>query len=184
MCAHVPTRGACARLARLVVASALAIFAGLRSAAALPDNLIVERLGEERGFPSQTITALYRDRAGFLWVGSREGPAFWDGYSIRSYEHEVGNADSLPDNSIRVIYEDRAGHLWVGTNTGGLARLDRATGKFEVLRHDPAVPTSLSHDSVYAIVETLDGSLWVGTQQGLNRLDPKHADFAIVTPPP
>ena len=96
---------------------------------------------------------------------------------MRSFEHEVGNADSLPDNSIRVIYEDRAGRLWVGTNTGGLARLDRATGRFEVLRHDPADPTSLSHDSVYAIAECPDGSLWVGTQEGLNRLDPKTRKF-------
>jgi signal transduction histidine kinase/ligand-binding sensor domain-containing protein len=177
MYGHVPMRGACARLAPLVVASAIAVFAGRWSAAALPDDLIVERLGEERGFPSETITALYRDRAGFLWVGSREGLAVWDGYAIRSFEHEVGNADSLPDNSIRVIYEDRAGHLWVGTNTGGLARLDRATGRFDVLRHDPADPTSLSHDSVYTIVESPDGSLWVGTQEGLNRLDPKTRKF-------
>jgi ligand-binding sensor domain-containing protein len=177
MCGDVPKHGACARLAPLIVASAIAVFAGRWSEAALPDDLIVERLGEERGFPSETITALYRDRAGFLWVGSREGLAVWDGYSIRRFEHEVGNADSLPDNSIRVIYEDRAGHLWVGTNTAGLAQLDRATGRFEVLRHDPADPTSLSHDSVYAILECPDGSLWVGTQQGLNRLDPKSRKF-------
>jgi len=173
----VPVPGACTRLAPLVVASAIAVFTCRWSAAALPDTLIVERLGEERGFPSGTITALYRDRAGFLWVGSREGLAVWDGYSVRSFEHEVGNPDSLPDNSIRIIYEDRAGHLWIGTNTGGLARLDRATGRFEVLRHDPADPASLSHDSVYAIAESGDGSLWVGTQQGLNRLDPKTRKF-------
>src|SRR4029077_8286006 len=102
-----------------------------------------EGLGEGRGFPAGTIPALYRGRAGFLWVGSREGLAFWDGYSTKSFEHEVGNADSLPDNSIRVIFEDREGRLWIGTNTGGLACLDHATGRFDVLRHDPADPTSL-----------------------------------------
>jgi len=156
-------------------AGVLACLAAL-PAAALPDDLIVERLGEERGFPSETITALHRDRAGFLWVGSREGLVVWDGYAVRSYEHEVGNPGSLPDNSIRAIFEDREGRLWVGTNTGGLARLDRATGRFDVLRHDKA-PTSLSHDSVYAIAESPDGALWVGTQQGLNRLDPKSGAF-------
>src|SRR5262245_2927049 len=150
-----------------MASSALAAFVGVQAAFALPQDLIVERIGEERGFPSETITALYRDRAGFLWVGSREGLAVWDGYGIESFEHEVGNADSLPDNSIRVIYEDHAGQLWVGTNTGGLACLDRATGRFEVLRHQHESGTSLSHDSVYAIAECPDGSLWVGTQQGL-----------------
>ena len=67
--------------------------------------------------------------------------------------------------------------MWVGTNTGGLARFDRASGRFDVLRHDPADPTSLSHDSVYAIAESPDGSLWVGTQEGLNRLDPRSGRF-------
>ncbi len=142
MCGHVPTRGACATFAPLVVAITLALFSARPSSAALPDNLIVERLGEERGFPSGTITALYRDRAGFLWVGSREGLAFWDGYSVRSFEHEVGNPDSLPDNSIRVLYEDRAGRFWVGTNTGGLALLDRAVRMLVAALHpvnpDPA----------------------------------------------
>lgn len=161
------------KLSRTIVASAIAILAGGMTAAAVPEDLVVERLGEERGFPSETITAVYRDRAGFLWVGSREGLAVWDGYSVRVYEHEVGDASSLPDNSIRTIYEDRAGHLWVGTNTGGLALLDRATGRFDVLRHDPSDPRSLSHDSVYAIAEDQDGFLWIGTQEGLNRFDPR-----------
>jgi ligand-binding sensor domain-containing protein len=170
----------------LVRASTLALAPGVLSAtltlstpgaAVVPDDLTVERFGGERGFPSETITALFRDRAGFLWVGSREGLSVWDGYSVRIYEHEVGNAESLPDNSVRTIYEDREGRLWIGTNSGGLARLDRASGRFEIFRHDPAKAESLSHDSVYAIAEDGEGALWVGTQGGLNRLDPKTMIF-------
>lgn len=177
MYGRVPRRRACARFAFSILAAPLAMSAGGSSSTALSENLIVERLDEGRGFPSATITALYRDRAGFLWVGSREGLARWDGYAVKSFEHEVGNADSLPDNSIRVVDEDSAGRLWVGTNTGGLARLDRATGRFEVLRNDPLDRSSLSHNSVYAIAECGDGSLWIGTQEGLNRLDPKTRTF-------
>jgi signal transduction histidine kinase/ligand-binding sensor domain-containing protein len=177
MIGRVSRGNARARFAFSFLACPLGILGGRTSSPALPEDLIVERLGEERGFPSATITALYRDRAGFLWVGSREGLAFWDGYSVKSFEHEVGNAASLPDNSIRVVTEDAAGGLWVGTNTGGLARLDRTTGRFEVLQHDPADPSSLSHNSVYAIAECGDGSLWIGTQEGLNRLDPNTRRF-------
>lgn len=166
-------RAAALRVAAFGTAALLA--AG--PAAAVPRELIFDRFGEERGFPSETITALYRDHAGFLWVGTREGLAEWDGYSVHVYDHEVGNADSLPDNSVRTIYEDKSDHLWVGTNSGGLARLDRATGKFERFRHDPADPKSLSHDSVYAIAEDKNGTLWVGTQVGLNRFDPASRTF-------
>jgi hypothetical protein len=67
----VPGQGACARFAFSILATPLAILGDRSPSPALPENLIVERLGQERGFPSATITALYRDRAGFLWVGSR-----------------------------------------------------------------------------------------------------------------
>ncbi len=164
---------------RVVLAACAGAILALASPvlASIPDDLIVERFGTERGFPSETITALHRGRTGFLWVGSREGLSVWDGYNVRIFEHEVGNPASLPDNSIRTIYQDRAGTIWVGTNSGGLAHLDIATGRFRSFRRDPVDPKSLSHDSVYAIEEDNDGALWVGTQDGLNRLDPRTGTF-------
>ena len=65
----------------------------------------------------------------------------------------------------------------MGTNTGGLALLDRSTGRFDRFRRDPADRRSLSHDSVYAIAEDRSGRLWVGTQEGLNCLDPRARTF-------
>ncbi len=141
------------------------------AAARLPDELAVERLGRERGFPSETITALLRDRDGFLWVGSREGLAVYDGYGVRVFEHAVSDPDSLADDAVRRLYQDREGRLWVGTDAGGLQRLDRTTGKFTTYRHDPADPASLGSNGVYAIGEGADGAMWVGTQKGLDRLD-------------
>ncbi|HJQ97932.1 MAG TPA: two-component regulator propeller domain-containing protein, partial [Candidatus Polarisedimenticolaceae bacterium] len=168
---------------RSILLGAAGALLGFRpvAAAALPEQLVVEQFGSERGLPSETITALYRDRAGFLWVGSREGLSVWDGYSVRIYEHEVGDPGSLPDNSIRTIFEDRSGRLWVGTASGGLARLDRATGHFEIFRHDPANPASLSNDNVYAIAEDPGGALWIGTQEGLHRFDPATRTFEKVS---
>ena len=126
----------------------------------------------EKAVPAESITALYQDRAGFVWVGTREGLARYDGYSAVVYEHDTSDPGSLADNSTRTIFEDREGRLWVGTNSGGLDRLDRATGKFAHLRHDAGDPSTLSHDSVFDIVQDRDGKLWVGTQSGLDRVDP------------
>jgi ligand-binding sensor domain-containing protein len=106
----------------------------------LPDSLTFERLGRERGFPSETITAILRDRAGFLWIGSREGVAIWDGYEVRVFQHVVSDPTSLSDNAVRRFYEDRSGRLWVGLESGGLQWLDRATWTFETYRNDPADP--------------------------------------------
>lgn len=157
------------------------LFAGLLSATAA--SVVAgpvprfERLGAERGLPSSNVTALFQDAEGFLWIGSRSGLSVYDGYSFRSFEHDVSNPASLSDNSIRTVREDRAGRLWIGTNAGGLERLDRATGTFTHFRHVSSDPRSLSHDSVYAILEDRRGRFWVGTQEGLNRFDPAAGTF-------
>jgi len=130
-----------------------------------------DRVGGEGGPLPEAVTALLQDRAGFVWIGSREGLLRYDGFSFQSFRHDPKDAGSLPDNAIRTLFEDREDALWVGTNTGGLARLDRHSWTFERFRHDSADPGSLSYDSVYAIEEDRAGDLWIGTQRGLNRLD-------------
>ncbi|MCP3977881.1 MAG: hypothetical protein GY716_00930 [bacterium] len=148
-----------------------------RASAAVLEELRVDRIGVARGLPSDTITALCQDRAGFLWIGTREGLALHDGYTTRVFDHSIAESASLSDNYIRTIFEDRNGDLWIGTNSSGLNRLERATWSFETFRHDSADFNSLSHDSVYAIFEDSRGRLWVGTQDGLNLFRPDDRSF-------
>ena len=44
----------------------------------------------------------------------------------------------------------------------GLNKLDRNTGRFSRILHDPANPHSLGHDYVNVIREDQSGLLWVG----------------------
>lgn len=142
------------------------------AAAAPPDSapaLHFARVGIEGGPPPEVVTALYQDRTGFVWIGSRDGLFRYDGADFLEFKHVPGDPGSISDNIIRVLFEDRRGLLWIGTNSGGLDRLDRARRAFTHYRHDSADPASLSHDSVYAVAEDPAGALWVATQHGLNR---------------
>lgn len=136
------------------------------------------------GLAIEAVTALFQDRAGFLWVGSREGLAMFDGYTSSVFEHDVADPASLSDNAIRTVFEDRKGRLWIGTNTGGLNELDRGAWTFRSFRHDSANPRSISNDSVYAIAEDRAGRLWIGTQNGLNRFDADSGVFERIEPKP
>lgn len=133
---------------------------------------VVDRVGPGAGLNAEMITAIFRDRTGFQWIGTRQGLYLFDGTSYRRFEHRPDEPESLPDNSIRTIFEDPQGRLWLGTNTRGLALLDRARWTFRSWRHDPNDERSLSHDSVNAIASAGDGTLWIATQRGLNRFDP------------
>ena len=160
-------------IAAFLTAEALVGVAPLMDAAE-PRN---EALVPGAGPAVEVVNAIVEDRAGFIWIASREGLILFDGYSSTVFEHDVSDPTSLSDNTARNVFEDREGRLWVGTNTGGLNLFDRATSSFTSFRHDSSNPRSISHDSVYAVAQDRAGGLWVGTQGGLDRFDPEAGVF-------
>jgi ligand-binding sensor domain-containing protein len=130
------------------------------------------------------INALYEDRAGNLWVGTRLGGLNrYDPQTGRftHYTHdpsdpvgmesngESSDPASLSSNAINAIYEDERGILWVGTDDG-LDWLDPTAGVVTHVRSIPDSPFTISGDEISAIVGDSKGNIWVGTKaDGLNR---------------
>ena len=69
-----------------------------------------------------------QDQYGFLWFGTVDGLFRHDGYNLKTYRHDASNPNSLSENFIRSVYRDRSGMLWIATISGGLDKLDPATG--------------------------------------------------------
>ncbi|HMN26513.1 MAG TPA: two-component regulator propeller domain-containing protein [Caldilineaceae bacterium] len=125
----------------------------------------------EQGLPNSRVLSILQDRQGFMWFGTAEGLARYDGYDFTLYQSDADNPQSLSNNVVWALYEDHEGSLWVGTE-GGLNRFDPTLGRFTRYQHDPDNPQSLSDDIVLSIYEDRQGVLWVGTMQGgLNRFD-------------
>ncbi len=105
--------------------------------------------------PHDNVTALLQTRDGYLWVGTVEGLARFDG--VRSVVFDKSNTPAMANNWVRALLEDRAGRLWVGTLGGGLACLEN--GRF--VRY--GAPEGLRAEVVSALFEDRTGRLWVGT---------------------
>ena len=79
-----------------------------------------------------SVSSIYRDRAGVLWVGTETGGLnildFRQG-QFGSYRHRPGNPGSLSPGVVTAIHQDRNGILWVGFTPFALDRLDRKTGQ-------------------------------------------------------
>jgi signal transduction histidine kinase/ligand-binding sensor domain-containing protein len=135
-------------------------------------NLVVRTLSIAEGLPHPAVYAIARDPFGFLWLGTLEGLARYDGYGFVVYRPDPSNPNAPVSGQIDTLYTDRAGMLWIGTLASGLNRYDPYGEQFTLYRHDPADPSSLSSDAVRAIDEDAAGNLWIGTLGGgLNRLD-------------
>lgn len=122
------------------------------------------------GLPQMSVQAIAQTREGYLWVGTREGLARFDG--VRFVIFDRTNTQQFQSNNIYALHEDHAGALWIGTD-GGLLKFE--TGEFTRYSSE----NGLTNDSVRALFEDGDGSLWIGTYGGLFRL--KNGRFDVFT---
>ena len=131
-----------------------------------------DRLDDEHGLLQNSIHSLFQDRAGYLWVGTQGGLHQYDGYRFKRHEHDADDPNSLPDSVVRAISEGTNGRLWIGTLTGGVSRLDPASGVFETFALAADATARNERQSIQALAFDPARGLWVGTRHGLDLLDP------------
>ncbi len=118
----------------------------------------------DSGLPHPIVTALAQDAAGFVWVGTQDGLARWDGYRFRNYKADPKVAGSLPSSYIDALHVDGAGRLWIGTDNGSLAIHDERTDRFEPVDLGAARNGTAEFT---ALVDDGKAGLWVGSSRGL-----------------
>lgn len=112
----------------------------------------------EDGLPHNTVMAITQTRDGYLWLGTANGLARFDGVQFKRF----GLSDGLSSLYVRVLLEDREGGLWIGT-ANGLSR--RLNGQFTTW----TTREGLAGNVILALTEDRDGAIWVATNTGLSR---------------
>jgi ligand-binding sensor domain-containing protein/serine phosphatase RsbU (regulator of sigma subunit) len=136
-----------------------------------------QRIGLDAGLPQLSIYSMAEDPAGFMWFGTGDGLARYDGYKFRVFQFDPAAKTSISNNSVTALFDDGKGTLWIGTNEGGLNKFDHATETFTAFRADPKDPRSLSNDGVTSIFRDKAGAMWIGTLGGLSKLDASGGKF-------
>jgi signal transduction histidine kinase/ligand-binding sensor domain-containing protein/DNA-binding response OmpR family regulator len=153
---RMPTRGLLAALLMVISGHALALDPSLK-----PSQYILDQWQIPEGLPQNAAVTIARTPDGYLWVGTQEGLARFDG--VRFIVFDRSNETAIPNNQILVLHVDRAGKLWIGTQDG-MAVLEN--GRFK-----PYAVAGLAHVQILAILEDHAGRLWVGTDKGLVEID-------------
>jgi diguanylate cyclase (GGDEF)-like protein len=115
----------------------------------------------DAGLPQTSIYSIAQTRDGFLWVGTEQGLASFDGVRFRVFNRD--NVPLLPANYIHRLLAARDGSLWIGTDSGLTHYKDGVWTTW-------TEKNGLSDDDIEALAEGRDGSLWIGTDQGLDRM--------------
>ena len=131
---------------------------------------VFEYLSSEDGLPENSVTCILQDYLGYLWVGTQNGLARYDGYSMKVFQHDSNDSSSISNSSISTIYEDKNKTLWIGT-WYGLNKFNRVTNSFRSYKYVPNDTKSIEGSYINCIYEDKQGNFWIGTSQGLNLFD-------------
>jgi signal transduction histidine kinase/streptogramin lyase len=149
----------------------IALAMGAAPAPELAATPLFRRYGAAEGLPSSTVYKLAQDHDGFVWIGTQDGLARYDGVTFRVWRNDPDDPAAIAGNEVSALFVDRDDRVWVGGEGTALNMLDRDRRGFRRYRHDPARPDSLAADDVWAIAQDRAGAVWVGTYSGgLERL--------------
>ncbi len=121
-------------------------------------NFVARQWNIEDGLPQSSIRCITQTHDGYLWIGTWNGLARFDGVRMT-----VFNALNTPKlhPSIIDIYEDKQHRLWIGTDGGGL--LQYKNDSLVWLDSADGIPAKV----INSIKEDSAGNVWFGTDNGV-----------------
>ncbi len=97
---------------------ACAFCACASGADAAPTGYLIDVWDTEDGLPNSTVTAVAQTPDGYLWVGTYDGLARFDG--VRFVTFDPGNTPALRHARVQALYVDTSGTLWIDTYRGSM----------------------------------------------------------------
>ena len=114
----------------------------------------------DNGLSQNSITAMMKDRKGYLWFGTRDGLNKFDGINFTLYNSTPDNKLSVLSNRILEIKEDSWGYIWIRTYDEIVYRLDQSTG--EIIRIEKTNGQFIN-DKIREIIMLPSGVIWLAS---------------------
>ncbi len=110
----------------------------------------------EDGLENNSVTAVYEDAEGVVWIASNGGGlARLRPRTFMAYAEEAGISQAI----INSIYEDKPGHFLVATHGSSVAQFDGT--RFEALGREES--GTISDDPwIFSVVKDTEGTIWAG----------------------
>lgn len=113
--------------------------------------------GVEEGLPSLSVACIAQTPDGYLWIGTTEGLARFDGVRFKVYDR--WNTPAFRLNEVRTLFVDSRGALWIGF--AGAGAVVKEGESFRLLES--------ADFTVFTFAEDAAGIL-IGSDRGLLRL--------------
>ena len=110
------------------------------------------------GLPDNYVSAVLKDKDGFMWIATPGGLSRYDGFSHRLYD--IKGKEGNQEMSVRRLEEDQTGQMWITTYDGSVFLYDRKLDKVT-----PTAETYLKKKGIYVgkdfkVFVDADKNLW------------------------
>ncbi|HWT16044.1 MAG TPA: two-component regulator propeller domain-containing protein, partial [Patescibacteria group bacterium] len=153
--------------------------AGTVVAAIVTNRTRLDTLDVYRGLPANSVRAVHADRDGFVWIGTQDGLARYDGEHIDVWRHRRDDPQTLAESHVVSITEDEEGRLYAAHPVSGISVLDRSR---RLMTHWRAEGEGLASDRIASLQRTGDGRIWVLFQGGEVQWLDRTAKRAVAVP--
>jgi PAS domain S-box-containing protein len=114
----------------------------------------------DNGLPQNSVQAIALGSNGYLWLGTQEGFARFDG--VRFYSVQNPNFLANKNLSVKSLLAASDGSIWLGMECG-LSRFKNG----DITSY--TTETGLPNDYVMSLLEDETGAIWIGTRGGVAR---------------
>lgn len=118
----------------------------------------IETWRSDNGLPQNTATAVLQTQRGYIWVGTYNGIAQFDGLRFKIFDSV--SAKGMAHSRVTSLFEDLAGDVWIGHDTGEVTRY--TDGTFATIK----LPAAWGRVPIKDFVVDERGDLWGFNQVG------------------
>lgn len=141
---------------------------------------LFQKIDEENGLSDNAVQCIFKDKNGFMWIGTASGLNVLDGSTITVFKNDFNDPYSLSSNNITVLNSDSSGILWVGTGEG-LNFFDPFLRKFSVWPLQKNL--SPTNDYIVGIATNKKNNLFVAATSGLYFINQKTKETSRIEIP-
>jgi signal transduction histidine kinase/ligand-binding sensor domain-containing protein/DNA-binding response OmpR family regulator len=123
-------------------------------------DYVFEHLSTKDGLSHGSVSAMLKDRKGFMWFATWDGINRYDGYTFKTFKPGNGGIKNFSSNRIETMKEDSLGNIWVLTFDSKLFRFDRFTEEFTPIPNDIGDSIPVTINGFYIVSS---GDVWVAT---------------------
>ncbi len=144
------------------------------------EHISFQKIDQENGLSDNKVQCIFKDKNGFMWVGTASGLNLLDGSDITVFKNIPGNNNSISCNEINDITGDTSGLLWIGTKRG-LNSFDPFLRKFSLVPLHKNANTK--NDNIVTLAVDKSNNLLIGTFSGLFYYDKRIAKMFYIEIP-